>query len=66
MHSKKDLLDLARQLSKIAPRAKWVLQNFEPKNCLDPEFEKIEPYDSIFFENLIAELKSLMPAVQLR
>jgi len=66
LHSEKALLDLAHQLSEIAPRAKWVLQNFRPKSCLDPEFERLEPYDKIFFENLISKLKSLMPGAQLR
>ncbi len=66
LHSGEDLLDLARQLSRVAPKARWFLQNFQPKNCLDPEFEKIEPYDSIFFRDLIGKLKIYMPAVQVR
>jgi len=66
LHSEKDLLDLAKQLSEIAPEAKWFLQNFQPKNCLDPEFEKIKPYDKMFFENLIPKLKVYTPNVSLR
>jgi len=66
LHSEEDLLDLAKQLSKIAPKARWFLQNFQPKNCLDPNFEKIEPYDNIFFENLATKLKVYMPNVGLR
>jgi len=66
LHSEEDLLDLARQLSEITPKAKWVLQNFQPKNCLDPEFENVKPYDSAFFENLVKKLKVYMPAVRVR
>jgi pyruvate formate lyase activating enzyme len=66
LHSEADLLDLARQLSEIAPQAKWFLQNFQPKNCLDPDFEKIKPYDNIFFERLIGKLRVHMPQVELR
>ncbi len=66
LHSEKDLLDLAKQLSKIAPKAKWFLQNFQPKNCLDPEFEKVKPYGRMFLENLIPKLKTCMPNVSLR
>ena len=66
LHSEEDLLDLARQLSEITPKAKWFLQNFQPKNCLDPEFEKVEPYDKMFLENLVGKLKVYMPSVELR
>lgn len=66
LHSEKDLLDLARQLSEIAPEAKWVLQNFQPKNCLDPEFEKIKPYDKMFSENLVKKLRVHMSNIKLR
>ena len=66
MHAEEDLLDLAKQLQKIAPKAKWVLQNFQPKNCLDPKFEKIKPYDKMFLEELLEKLKVCMPNVELR
>jgi len=66
LHSEKDLLDLGKQLSEIAPKAKWFLQNFEPKNCLDPELEKIKPYDMMFLENLLEKLRVYMPNVELR
>ncbi len=66
LHSEEDLFDLARQLSRIAPKAKWFLQNFRPKNCLDPEFEKIEPYGKIFLEESVERLKNYIPKVVLR
>lgn len=66
LHSEEDLLDLAQQLSKVAPKAKWFLQNFQPKNCLDPEFEKIKPYDTKFLENLLHKLKIDMFGAKLR
>ncbi len=66
LHSEEGLLDLARQLSKIAPEAKWFLQNFQPKNCLDPAFENIQPYDKMFLEKLVEKLRVYMPNVRLR
>lgn len=66
LHSEKDLLDLAKQLSEIVPKAKWVLQNFQPKNCLDPEFEKVEPYDKMFLENVVEKLRVHIPLASLR
>ena len=66
LHSEKDLLDLGKQLSKIAPKARWFLQNFRPKNCLDPEFEKVKPYDNISFEDLLEKLRVYLPNVELR
>ena len=66
LHTPSDLIDLAKQLSEIAPKAEWVLQRFQPKNCLDPEFEKIKPYDKMFLENLVEKLKAYVPSVSLR
>ncbi len=66
LHLEDDLLDLAKQLSEIAPKAKWFLQNFQPKNCLDPEFEKVQPYDKMFLEKLVEELRVYVPNVSLR
>ncbi len=66
LHSEKDLLDLAKQLSEIAPKAKWFLQNFQPKNCLEPKFEKIRPYDKMFLENVVERLKNYVPNTSLR
>lgn len=66
MHLEKDILDLGKQLSEMASEAKWFLQNFQPKNCLDPEFENIEPYDRMFLEKLVEKLRARMPNVGLR
>lgn len=66
LHSEKDILDLGRQLSEIAPKAKWVLQNFQPKNCLDPAFLDIEPYDQVTLEKFLAAVREFVPNAQLR
>lgn len=66
LHSEKDILDLGRQLSEIAPKAKWVLQNFQPKNCLDPAFLDVEPYDQVTLEKFLAAARGFVPNAQLR
>jgi len=46
IHNQKTLIEMAKQLKKIIGRKgmPWLWQNFQPKNCLNPEFEKRKPY----------------------
>ncbi len=62
LHSKEDLLQMAKDLSSV----KWFLQQFRPGQCLDKEFDKIKPYPQSFFEDLLPELKKLVPKVEVR
>ncbi len=59
IHTKKDIVDLARQLS---PAKNFYLQNFRPDKTINTKFEKVKPYPqkylleiqkaiSPFFEN---------------
>lgn len=46
IHNKETLIKMAKQLKEIVGRRKipWLWQNFQPKTCLNPEFEKKKPY----------------------
>ena len=39
----------------------WVLQQFRPKNCLDPEYERIEPYPLSFLKESAERLSLYLP-----
>jgi len=65
LHTKKDLLEMAKQLNNIG-NVKWYLQQFSPKKCLDPRFEKIKPYPKSFFEDSLSEIKKYLPTTFLR
>ena len=73
VHDEKVLLEMARQLKKILRnedikklRANWYFQNFQPKNCLDPEFEKIKPFGKTQLENFLAAVREIVPEAELR
>lgn len=65
LHTKKDLLEMARELHTIG-NVTWYLQQFSPKQCLDPRFENIKPYPKSFFEDSLSEIKKYVPATFLR
>lgn len=58
IHDKKTLVKMAKQLKKIVDRRKipWLWQNFQPKTCLNPEFEKKKPYKK---EKLVEFLRAV-------
>ncbi len=73
LHNKESLLRLARQLSSLATSYqlpatsfKWVLQQFRPKNCLDPEFSKVEPYSEKKIKDILKSLQEILPGTKLR
>lgn len=73
LHTKEDLVDLAKQLKYISHQPStmnhslfWFLQQFQPKNCLDPTFEKIEPYSGKSLEEILSAVKKHIPRAELR
>lgn len=55
-------LDLQYPVSKI----KWVLQNFQPKNCLDPGLEKVKPFSKKQLQDILKAVKEILPQTELR
>lgn len=72
IHNPKILKQMARQLEKIFRESHhtqfvgWVLQTFQPNNCLEPKFEKIKPFSRIELENLLKTVKKVIPQARLR
>jgi len=60
LHNEQVLIQMAKELKQIS-NFKWYLQNFQPKNCLDPKFEKIKPFSRREVENLLKATQKLFP-----
>ncbi|RKY11969.1 MAG: anaerobic ribonucleoside-triphosphate reductase activating protein [Planctomycetota bacterium] len=59
LHDITTLEEMAHTLSGVAD---WVLQNFNPKNgCLDPQWEKITPYEREVLEGWVERLRRIVP-----
>lgn len=73
LHSEEDLIKLAKQLRAMSDRSAsasrllwWFLQQFQPKNCLDPAFREVKPYDQKSLEEILIAVKKYFPQVELR
>lgn len=72
IHDQESILKLARQLGTIAESlgslntVNWVLQPFEPHNCLDSSFNEIEPFGKSEMQKFLAAAKKLLPNTKLR
>lgn len=44
----------------------WFLQNFQPKNCLDPEFEKRKPFSRQELAEFLQVVRKIIPQTELR
>jgi len=71
LHNKENLVKLARQLYQLTISnqqftIKWFLQNFQPKNCLDPEFEKRKPFSNEELQGFLRVVREVIPQTELR
>lgn len=72
IHNKKVLLEIAKQLRQITnhrsqiTKLHWYLQDFQPKNCLDPKFTKIKPYSEPEMKEFLVVVKKTIPQTYLR
>ncbi len=68
IHDKKTLVLEAKQLKKTVGKKKipWFWQGFQPKNCLDPKFEKKKPYKKEKLEDFLKVVKRYYSKVELR
>lgn len=73
LHTKEDLVDLAKQLSDISHQSLaishplcWFLQQFWPRTCLDPKLEEVKPYGKAYLEGILSVVKKYVPNAQLR
>ena len=68
IHDLEKLKKMAKQLKKIVSKKKinWFWQNFQPKNCLEPQFEKIKPYLQADLEGFLKTVERFYLGVKLR
>ena len=60
---KRDIIEIAQFLG---PVKRYYLQQFRPKNCLDPNFEKIKPYAREYLLQILEEIKRYIPNTMFR
>jgi pyruvate formate lyase activating enzyme len=70
IHDEKMLEKMARQISKLSnsqiANCVWQLQTFQPKNCLDPKFNKIKPYSLREMEKMLKIVRKIVLKTELR
>jgi pyruvate formate lyase activating enzyme len=72
IHDEKVLLKMARELKELSTinyqlsAIPWVLQAFQPKNCLDPKFLKIKPFAQKQMEGFLGVVQKVIPGTRFR
>lgn len=66
IHNEEILLKMAKELSALVQSLSWFLQAFQPKNCLDPKFNKLKPYSRIEMEKFLKSVRKIIPTATLR
>ena len=72
LHDEEVLVRMAKQLREQAAntaeieKINWVWQNFRPKNCLDPNFEKIKSFDDGKIKKMLAVVRKIIPTATVR
>lgn len=73
LHNKEVLVNMAKSLKKITANYKlptancrWFLQTFWPRNCLDPAYGKVRPYNKKQMEGFLKVVKRIFPQADLR
>jgi pyruvate formate lyase activating enzyme len=69
IHDEKMLEKMAVQIENLKLKIEnfeWVLQTFQPVNCLDPKFNKIKPYSLTEMEKMLKIARKIVPNTKLR
>jgi len=64
VHKKEDFLEIAKLIG--GSNVKYYLQNFRPEKTIDPEFEKVRPFENKFLEEIVQEISPKFKTCQLR
>lgn len=64
VHKKEDFLEIAKWIG--GKNVTYYLQNFRPEKTIDPEFEKIRPFENKFLEDIVKEISPYFKLCQLR
>lgn len=63
LHTKKDLVDMAKQ---IEPVKLWYLQQFLPQNTINANYREITPYDKLELEEILKKIQKIIPEAKIR
>lgn len=71
LHDKGVLLAIARDLKKFfssteVRKIPWVIQKFEPRDCIDPAFNDREPYPRTTLRKFLKAVQKIIPEAKLR
>lgn len=71
IHDEKTIKKIARQIKQLTMshqplNIKWFLQTFQPKNCLDPKFNKTKPYSLKEMEEMLKIARKTVTNTELR
>ncbi len=64
IHSKEDFVEIAKWAG--AENVKYYIQNFRAEKTIDPEFEKIKPFQEEYLENIVKEISPYFKICRLR
>jgi pyruvate formate lyase activating enzyme len=64
IHSKEDFTEIAKWIG--GENVKYYIQNFRPEKTIDPEFEKISPFQTEYLEGILKELYPYFKNCRLR
>lgn len=63
IHTKADILEIAKEIS---PAKRYYLQNFRPEKTINPELEKIKPYQDEYLLEIKKEISSFFEICEIR
>lgn len=73
LHNEEVLVEMAEETNAIIrnwklgiKNCRWFLQTFQPKNCLDPRYKKINPYSKIKMKGFLNAVKEIIPGAKIR
>lgn len=64
VHSKEDFLEIAKWIG--GQNVKYYLQNFRAEKTIDPEFEKVKPFDDKILKEIAKEISPHFKVCQVR
>jgi hypothetical protein len=64
IHTKEDFKKIAQWIG--GKNVKYYLQNFRAEKTIDPDFEKIKPFEREFLEEIVKEISPYFKDCQVR
>lgn len=64
IHQREDFVKIAKWIG--GDNVKYYLQNFRPEKTIDPEFEKVKPFQKEFLKDIVNDISSQFKICQLR